>query len=105
MTGPLCASMARLVNCTSSDKDVSGFCTATTLSPLAWSNGMTEFQDDPSANAPCTRTTVLAPLGGALAGLSAASEVPEYMTPNAKREEYNAVRTVFMGNSWGEFVK
>jgi hypothetical protein len=37
---------------------VRGFCTATTLRPLACRSGMTLLQDKPSAKAPCTRTTV-----------------------------------------------
>src|SRR6266480_2403954 len=51
--------MARLVVATSSDSDVSGFWTATTLRPAFSSNGITLAQLEPSAQAPCTRTTFL----------------------------------------------
>src|ERR1700679_4213259 len=46
-----------------------GFCTAVTLRPAACSRAITSDQDDPSANSPCTRTTLrAASAGGAAAG-------------------------------------
>src|SRR4029077_10262396 len=61
MTGPGCVdvirSIARLTAATSSASDVNGSCAAATLKPLACSNGITRDQLEPSAHAPCTRTT------------------------------------------------
>src|SRR5689334_6591403 len=57
-TGPDCASSTRRVAATSSASEVSGFCTETTCRPRACSRGMIESQDEPSAKAPWTRTTV-----------------------------------------------
>ncbi|ESY92414.1 hypothetical protein X738_27165 [Mesorhizobium sp. LNHC209A00] len=48
--------------------ELSGFCTATTLSPLASSKGMTLLQLEQSAKAPCTRTTVFFGTSAADAG-------------------------------------
>src|SRR4029077_16372009 len=39
---------------------VSGFCTAVALSPAACNRAITSDQLDPSANSPCTRTTLRA---------------------------------------------
>src|SRR5258708_30545639 len=57
MTGPSRRAIARLVAATSSASDVSGFCTATAFSPAFSSSGITLAQLEPSAHAPCTRTT------------------------------------------------
>src|SRR6267378_4584806 len=57
MTGPSRRAIARLVAATSSASDVSGFCTATAFSPAFSSSGITFAQLEPSAHAPCTRTT------------------------------------------------
>jgi hypothetical protein len=43
-----------------SDSVVSGFCTAVALSPAACNRASTSDQQDPSANNPCTRTTLRA---------------------------------------------
>src|SRR5690349_21929155 len=59
-TGPSAFRIARLVAATSFSSESSGFWTATTLSPAVSRYGMTFSQLDPSANAPWTRTVVLA---------------------------------------------
>src|ERR1700757_1001059 len=59
-TGPSAFRIARLVAATSLSSESSGFWTATTLSPAFSRYGMTFCQHDPSANAPWTRTAVLA---------------------------------------------
>src|SRR5260370_40259866 len=41
----------------SSDKEVKGICAAVTLNPFCSRKGITLPQDEPSAQAPCTRTT------------------------------------------------
>src|SRR5262245_3876375 len=58
MTGPSCSAMARLVAATSSANEVSGFWTATAFSPAFSRSGITLAQLEPSAHAPCTRTTL-----------------------------------------------
>src|SRR5262245_52809063 len=64
-TGPFMSAIARWVAATSSASDVSGFCTAVTLYPLACKIGITLDQLEPSANAPWTSTMFLT--GAALA--------------------------------------
>src|SRR6516164_3363800 len=59
-TGPSAFRIARLVAATSLSSESSGFWTAITLSPAFSRYGMTFCQHDPSANAPWTRTAVLA---------------------------------------------
>src|SRR5262249_49071177 len=59
-TGASAFRIARLVAATSSSRESSGFWTATTLRPAFSRYRMTLCQDDPSANAPWTKTTVLA---------------------------------------------
>src|SRR6516225_3116275 len=59
-TGPSAFRIARLVAATSLSSESSGFWTAMTLSPAFSRYGMTFCQHDPSANAPWTRTAVLA---------------------------------------------
>src|SRR5262249_43635281 len=67
-TGPSAFRIARLVAATSFSSESSGFWTAMTLSPAFSRYGMTFPQDDPSANAPWTRTAVLAFSSAAEAG-------------------------------------
>ena len=50
----------RSAEATASGSVVSGFCTAVALSPAACNRAITSDQDDPSANSPCTRTTLRA---------------------------------------------
>src|SRR5258708_2240963 len=58
MTWPSRRAIARLVAATSSVREVSGFCTATAFKPAFSSCGITLAQLEPSAHAPCTRTTL-----------------------------------------------
>src|SRR5689334_3372004 len=67
-TGPSAFRIARWVAATSLSSESSGFWTATTLSPAFSRYGMTFSQLDPSANAPWTRTAVLAFGSAARAG-------------------------------------
>src|SRR6267142_3213609 len=57
MIGPDASAIARLTVATSSPSDVRGSCTAVTEWPLAVRSGITFAELDPSAQAPCTRTT------------------------------------------------
>src|ERR1700683_4230220 len=61
------ASMAAFVYFWSSAYEVSGGCATDTLYPSFLRMLATASQPEPSANAPCTRTTFLMPLGGAAA--------------------------------------
>src|SRR5258706_6158998 len=63
--GPSCSANARRVAATESSSDVSGFCTAVTCNPAAWRRAITSLQEDPSAHAPCTSTTLRASTGPA----------------------------------------
>src|SRR5215469_15075331 len=56
-TGPDCRSITAFVNLTSSAKEVSGCCTTETVYPSFLRMLATASQPEPSANAPCTRTT------------------------------------------------
>src|SRR5580658_1711398 len=58
--GPSCRASTRSAAATASGSVVRGFCTDVTLSPAACNRGITSDQDDPSANSPCTRTTLRA---------------------------------------------
>src|SRR5580704_15981520 len=58
MTWPSRRAIARLVAATSSAREVSGFWTATAFKPAVSSRGITLAQLEPSAHAPCTRTTL-----------------------------------------------
>src|SRR6202011_737574 len=58
--GPSCRASTRWAEATASGSVVRGFCTAVALSPAACNRAITSDQDDPSANSPCTRTTLRA---------------------------------------------
>src|SRR5260221_5924495 len=58
--GPSCRASLRWAEATASGSVVNGFCTAVALSPAACNRAITSDQDDPSANSPCTRTTLRA---------------------------------------------
>jgi hypothetical protein len=62
---------------------VSGFCTAVTLSPAACNRSMTSDQHDPSANSPCTRTTLRASTGDEIAAMPRL-EINEAVAPATK---------------------
>src|SRR5215813_3043358 len=72
MTGAACASRTRLTAAASSASEVNGFCTATTWNPLARSAGMTFCQQEASAHAPWTRTTVFLALSRGASSAEAA---------------------------------
>src|SRR6266436_166547 len=62
--GPSCRASTRWAEAIASGSVVRGFCTAVALSPAACNRAITSDQDDPSANSPCTRTTLRAFVGG-----------------------------------------
>src|SRR6267143_380467 len=61
MVGPSWRARARCVAATSSATEVRGFCTDVTCIPAACRRSMTSDQDEPSAYAPCTSTTLCTP--------------------------------------------
>src|SRR5882672_5051899 len=63
--------MARRVAATSSAYEVRGIATDVTRYPLARSSGMTFDQLEPSAKAPCTRTTFRTAMADLLGGVHA----------------------------------
>src|ERR1700747_2799395 len=63
---PSCRLSTRSADATASGNVVSGFCTAVALSPAACNRAITSDQHDPSANSPCTSTTLRAFAGSAV---------------------------------------
>src|SRR5712664_3510203 len=83
MTGPSRRAIARLVAATSSARDVSGFWIATAFSPAFSSSGITFAQLEPSAHAPCTRTTFRT-LGALLSAAAEGREVTAIVSAPTK---------------------
>src|SRR5207253_9458273 len=67
--GPSCRASTRWAEATASGSVVRGFCTEVALSPAACNRAITSDQDDPSANSPCTRTTLRAFVGAGFAAM------------------------------------
>src|SRR5262249_38944183 len=57
--GPGCAAIARRAGSDASRRDGRGVCTLVQLTPICWRRAMTFDQQAPSANRPCTETTLL----------------------------------------------
>src|SRR6516164_1378010 len=89
-TGPSAFRIARLVAATSLSSESSGFWTAMTLSPAFSRYGMTFCQHDPSANAPWTRTAVLAFSSAAEAGRPTAIAVRRRLKPTTPLHDFIA---------------
>src|SRR6266481_2949945 len=84
--GPSCRASTRWAEATASGSVVSGFCTAVALSPAACNRAITSDQDDPSANSPCTRTTLLAFAGVEFAAVPPV-EISEAAAPVTRAAE------------------
>src|SRR5215469_272800 len=82
-TGPDCLSITAFVNLTSSANEVSGCCTTDTVYPSFLRILATASQPEPSANAPCTRTTFLMPVCGAGRAAAAFRAPPTSVTATA----------------------
>src|SRR5215208_5798991 len=67
--GPSWRASTRSAEATASDSVVNGFCTEVALRPAACNRAITSVQHDPSANSPCTRTTLRAFVGVTLAAM------------------------------------
>src|SRR5487761_1989030 len=65
--GPSCRASTRSAEATASGSVVRGFCTAVALRPAVCNRAITSDQHDPSANKPCTRTTLRAFAGAGVA--------------------------------------
>jgi hypothetical protein len=65
-----------LAEATASGSVVSGFCTEVTFMPAACRRGITSVQHEPSANRPCTSTTLRA-FGGVVSAANARVEIIE----------------------------
>src|SRR5215471_5995418 len=98
-TGPSAFRIARLVAATSLSSESSGFWTAMTLSPAFSRYGMTFCQHDPSANAPWTRTAVLAFSWAAEAGRPiAATAARRRLKPTTLMYDFIATFLRFVGD-------
>src|SRR4029077_13982133 len=78
--GPFCRASTRSAEATASGSVVKGFCTDVTFSPAACKRGITSDQEEPSANRPCTSTTLPAFGGVAFAAMSRV-EISEAAAP------------------------
>src|SRR6202045_2884713 len=67
--GPCCRATTLSAEATASGSVVKGFCTEVTFSPAACKRGITSDQEEPSANSPCTSTTLRAFSGVAFAAM------------------------------------
>src|SRR3954451_11832804 len=84
--GPSCRASTRWAEATASGSVVRGFCTAVALSPAACNRAITSDQDDPSANSPCTRTTLRA-FGGVAFAAMPRVEISEAAAPASRAVE------------------
>src|SRR5580692_1735493 len=84
--GPSCRARTRKAESTASANVVRGFCTEVTLRPAACNRGITSDQLDPSANSPCTSTTLLAFAGVEFAAMPGA-EISEAAAPVTRAVE------------------
>src|ERR1700722_4628092 len=67
--GPSCRASTRTAAATASANVVNGFCTEVAFSPAACNRAITSVQQEPSANRPCTSTTLRAFGGVAFAAI------------------------------------
>src|SRR5271163_3964803 len=65
--GPSCRASTRCAEATASGSVVRGFWTEVTFRPAACKRAITSDQHDPSANSPCTSTTLRAVTGAEVA--------------------------------------
>src|ERR1700722_4813688 len=84
--GPSWRASTRSAEATTSGSVVRGFCTEVALSPAACNRGITSDQLDPSANSPCTRTTLRAAAGADVAARPGV-EINEVAEPATRAAE------------------
>src|SRR5262249_550087 len=98
-----------MAEATASGSVVSGFCTDVTLSPAACNRAITSDQHDPSANSPCTSTTLRALVGEGIAAIPRA-EISEAAAPATRATEKARLLIVIISlplnrqGVWGERV-
>src|SRR5580692_4454380 len=85
--GPSCRANTRSAEATASGRVVSGFCTEVALRPAACNRAITSVQHEPSANRPCTNTTLRAFVGMAAGAAIPRVETREAAAPAARRVE------------------
>src|SRR6202023_2404320 len=81
--GPSCRASARSAEATASGSVVKGFCTDVTFTPAACKSGITSDQEEPSANSPCTSTTLRA-LGGVRFAALPRAEIDQAVAPESR---------------------
>src|SRR5580704_14650486 len=84
--GPSCRASTFSAEATASGSVVSGFCTEVTFSPAACNRGTTSDQEEPSANSPCTSTTLRA-FGGVAFAAMPRVEISEAAAPASRAVE------------------
>src|ERR1700720_128385 len=84
--GPSCPASTRSAEATASGSVVKGFCTDVTFSPDACKCGITSDQLEPSANSPCTSTTLRA-FGGAAFAAMPRVEISKAAAPASRAVE------------------
>src|SRR5712672_3617813 len=84
--GPSCRASTRSADATASGSVVSGFCTEVTLRPAFCNRAITSDQQEPSANSPCTSTTLRAFSGVAFAAMPRV-EISEAAAPVSRAVE------------------
>src|SRR2546430_2270913 len=84
--GSPCRASTRSADATASGSVVSGFCTEVTLSPAFCNRAITSDQQEPSANSPCTSTTLRAVSGVAFAAMPRV-EISEAAAPVSRAVE------------------
>src|SRR5436190_17171441 len=92
--GPSWRASTRSAEATASGSVVNGFCTEVALRPAACNRAITSVQHDPSANSPCTSTTLRAFVGVAFAAMPRV-ETSEAAAP-ASRAVERARRLIMM---------
>src|SRR5580658_1279652 len=85
--GPSCRASTRWAEATASGKVVRGFCTDVQLNPAGCNRAITSDQQEPSANSPCTNTTLRTFVGMAGGAAIPRVETREAAAPVARRVE------------------
>jgi len=94
---PSCRASTRSAEATASGSVVSGFCTDVALSPAACKRAITSDQHDPSANRPCTSTTLRALTGAVLAAAVRLVEISDAAAPATRAAEKVRLFIIMMG--------
>src|ERR1700740_2326799 len=85
--GPSCRASTRSAEATASGSVVNGFWTDVALSPAACNRAITSDQHDPSANRPCTSTTLRALTGAVPAAVERLVEASDAAAPATRAFE------------------